>query len=152
MAFFERSDFEQLFNEDEDIFIGAVTYLSTNQEVDVEECGILMKALMKKSEGIAQASSASAYLVSDVEEEESFEKLLYDMRCLTITDHIIYNHEYTTIIENHAHYVMGRNPMAMNYVTSATERTYADESGKMGILNNPLDCSLLIFMMSVLQQ
>lgn len=151
-AFFERSDFEELFNSDEDIFIGAVTYLSTNQEVDVEECGILMKLLMKKSEAIAQFSSSSAYLVSKGGEEENFEKLLYDMRCLTITDHIIYNHEYTTIIENHAHYIMGRNPRAMNYATSNTLRTYADESGKTGILNNPLNSSLLIFMMSVLEQ
>ena len=73
------------------------------------------------------------------------------MRCLTITDHIIYNHEYTTIIENHAHFLMGMNPGAVNYVTDVTERTYADEAG-VGILNDPQADALLVFMLSVLEK
>ena len=110
-----------------------------------------MKLLMKRSGKIADESSKGIYLVSDLESEEGFLTLLYDMRCLTITDHIIYNHEYTTIIENHLHYLMGMNPDAMNYVTDATERTYQDEAGKTGILNDPRNNALLIFMLSVLK-
>ena len=150
-SFFSRKDFDELFNTDEDVFIGAVTYLSTSQMVDVEQCGKLMKMLMKKSEKIAEAATKSQFLVTDIAAEQDFSQLLYDMRCLTITDHIIYNHEYTTIIENHLHFLMGMNPSAINYITDSTERTYQDDDEKNGILNDPRNNALLIFMLSVLR-
>ncbi|MCR5156721.1 MAG: glycoside hydrolase family 9 protein [Butyrivibrio sp.] len=149
--FFARSDFKELFDTDENIFLGSVTYLSISQQVDVQTCGILMKYLMKKSEAIAQAASRSTYLVTDAAAKEGFGRMLRDMRCLTITDHIIYNHEYTTIIENHAHYFMGMNPLAVNYVTEDTERTYKDAT-LGGIMNDPEEDALLIFMLGVLEK
>ena len=148
--YFDRGDFDRIFDSDENILIGSVTYLSTSQSVNMEKCDYLMKLLMKRSEGIAQKAGQSAYLVIDAE-DESFNTLLEDMRCLTITDHIIYNHEYTTIIENHAHFLLGMNPNAVNYVTDTTERTYADGS-ENGILNDPQTDALLVFMLSVLEQ
>lgn len=148
--FFAASDFKDLFESDENIFIGSVTYLSISKNVDVDQCGILMKYLMNRSEAIAAEASKSTYLVTDPG-AESFDGMLDDMRCLTITDHIIYNHEYTTIIENHAHYFMGMNPGAVNYVTDDTERTYKDAS-LGGIMNDPEQDALLIFMLSVLEK
>ena len=112
---------------------------------------MLMKTMMKRSEEIALAASKSTYLVTDLGMADNFDKMLKDMRCLTITDHIIYNYEYTTIIENHAHFLMGRNPDAINYVTSDTDRTYLD-AGKVGIAGDPWRNSLLIFMLSVLEK
>ena len=103
---------------------------------------------MKRSEAIAKTSNESGFLVCDQADDASH--LLDDMRCLTVTNHIIYNHEYTTIIENHLHYLMGMNPDGINYVTDDTENTY-DNNGKMGIMNDPLKDALLIFMMSVLK-
>jgi endoglucanase len=128
-----------------------VTYLSINQKVDVERCTYLMKLLMKASENIAAKASGSSFLVTDEGTDEGFENILKDMRCLTITDHIIYNHEYTTIIENHVHFLSGMNPGAVNYLTDDTERTYVD-AGESGVLNDPEAVSLLIFMLSVLEQ
>ena len=148
--YFGRTNFDRIFNTDENILIGSVTYLSTSQQVDVARCEYLMKLLMKRSEDIAQKAGQSAYLVTKTD-EKAFDELLDDMRCLTITDHIIYNHEYTTIIENHAHFLMGMNPGAVNYITDATERTYADEAG-VGILNDPQADALLVFMLSVLEK
>ena len=150
-AYFNRDDFFELFDSDENVFLGGVTYLSINHSVDVEMCKLLMKALMKKSEAIAAAASGSTYLVTDLGRDDNFDKMLRDMRCLTITDHIIYNYEYTTIIENHAHYLMGRNPDAVNYVTSDTERTYLTAK-KAGIAGDPGSDSLFIFMLSVLEK
>ena len=150
-AYFNRDDFFELFDSDENVFLGGVTYLSINHSVDVELCKLLMKALMKKSEAIAAAASGSTYLVTDLGRDDNFDKMLRDMRCLTITDHIIYNYEYTTIIENHAHYLMGRNPDAVNYVTSDTERTYLTAK-KAGIAGDPGSDSLFIFMLSVLEK
>ena len=146
--YYNRSDFSQIFNADENILIGAVTYLSTSQKVDVSRCESLMKLLMERAEGIAQKAGQSAYLVT-ARGESDFGRLLEDMRCLTITDHIIYNHEYTTIIENHAHFLMGANPKAVNYVSDETERTYTDEA-TVGILNDPQADALSVFMLSML--
>ena len=109
-----------------------------------------MKLLMSKSEDVAKRAYESSYLVSR-EGEESFTDLLHDMRCLSVTDHIIYNHEYTTMIENHVHYLMGMNSEAMNYVTDTTDRTYID-GGKTGIMNDPAKDALLIFMLSLIEK
>ena len=46
---------------------------------------------------------------------------------------------------------MGRNPDAINYVTTDTERTY-QAVGKAGIAADPRSDSMLIFMLSVLEK
>ncbi len=150
-SFFVKDDLLELFNSDENIFMGAVTYLSTNQDVDKEQCEKLIKALMKRSEEIASKSTESRYLVVDAAEGEDFSKLLDEARCLTVTNHIIYNHEYTTILENHAHYMMGMNPSCMNFVTSGTDRDHEDVDNYNGVMNDPQKDALLVFMLSVLE-
>lgn len=147
-SFFAVDDFSESFNQDDNILLGAVTYLSTSQAVSKEQCDILIKLLMQKSEAIAKRAAESSFMVS-ASTEEGLDDFLSDMRCLTITNHIIYNHEYTTIIENHLHYLRGMNPNGINYVTDNTENTYLDE-GKAGIMNDPQNTALMIFMMSVL--
>ncbi|MCR5343607.1 MAG: glycoside hydrolase family 9 protein [Butyrivibrio sp.] len=147
-ANFESSKFDQLFAENEDVFLGAITYISTNQKVNVDVCSRIMKLLMKKTTAIVDTARSSAFMVTS----EDHAQLLDDMRTITITDHIIYNYEYTTIIENHAHYLMGRNPEAVNYVTDSTERTYLDTDEGTGIMNQPLLNAKLIFMLSVIKE
>ncbi len=147
--FFNRKDFKELFNTDKNAFVGAVTYLSINQNVDMEICTAVMKLLMKRAEDVAARASKNSYLVTTETVDNGFEKLLDDMMCLTITDHIIYNHEYTTIIENHAHFLMGMNPDAINYATRDTERTYIS-CGTNGVMSDPGIDALFIFMLSVL--
>ena len=148
--YFDRDNLEELFVRDENIFIGAVTYLSIKHQVDVGVCTRLMKCLMKRAEEIAQKASTAGYLTTISKDDKAFSKMMDEMRCLTITDHIIYNHEYTTIIENHAHYLMGMNPEAVNYITDDTERTY-ETAGTSSLLSNPVNTSLFIFMISVLE-
>ncbi len=150
-SYFQREDFQKLFEEDEAVFLGSVTYLTISQAVDVEICKTLMKYLMNRAEDIAARSSGSPYLVTDIPENGDFEKSLLDMRCLTITDHVIYNHEYTTIIENQAHFLCGMNPEALNYISDDTEHTYKD-CEMQGLLNDPEKTSLFIFMLSVLRK
>ncbi len=147
-SFFQKSDFDTLFDEDEDIFFGGITYISTSQKVNVEICEKIMKLLMKKASTVASTAKKSGYLVSSNDQAQ----ILDDMRTITIADHIIYNYEYTTIIENHAHYLMGRNAEAVNYVTDDTERTYKDTDDGTGILNQPLLNAKFIFMLSVIKE
>ncbi|MCR5656613.1 MAG: glycoside hydrolase family 9 protein [Butyrivibrio sp.] len=148
-SFFGKSDFSTLFNDDEDVFLGGVVYISTSQKVNVDTCSMIMKLLMKKASKVANDARASAYLVTD---EKDHAKILDDMRTITITDHIIYNYEYTTIIENHAHFLMGRNPEAVNYVTDTTEHTFLDTDEGTGIMNQPLLNAKFIFMVSVIKE
>ena len=149
--YFDDKDFLKNFNEDENILLGSVTYLSTNQEVDKQQCDVLIKALMKKSEKIAEESVKSDFLVAHIPEESNYSDFFADMRCLTITDYVIYNHEYTTIIENHLHYLQGMNIEAINLITDDTEHSFHDSSEKQSIINNPQYDSMLILMMSVLE-
>jgi len=148
-AFFGKADYSTLFNEDEDIFLGSITYISTSQKVNVDICSTIMKLLMKKASKIAQAARNSAYMVTDTSDHS---RILDDMRVITITDHIIYNYEYTTIIENHAHFLMGRNREAVNYVTDNTEHTYLETGEGTGIMNEPLLNAKFIFMLSVIKE
>ena len=147
-SYFEGGKYSSLFNENEDIFLGCITYISTNQKVNVDICSKIMKLLMNKTTKIADAARSSGFMVTS----EDHAQLLDDMRTVTITDHIIYNYEYTTIIENHAHYLMGRNPEAVNYVTDSTERTYLSTDAGTGIMNQPLLNAKFIFMLSVIKE
>ena len=114
-------------------------------------CSAIMKLLMKKSENIGNTANNSTYFVTDTS-ENAIETILNDMKILTITDHIIYNHEYTTIIENHVHYLMGRNQNVINYITEDTERTYADDENYTGLLNDPVMNAEFIFMLAVIKE
>ena len=149
--YFNMDDFADRFDVDENIFIGSVTYLSTSRIVDKKQCDTLIKALMKRSEEIAKRATSSVFLVTDASEDDGFKNLLDDIRCLTVTNHIIYNHEYKTIIENHLHFLMGMNPSCINYVSDETEWTYADDATKNGLMNDPLSDALLILMISAVK-
>ncbi len=149
--FFARSDFEELFAKDENALLGSVTYLTINQQVDVDRCTYLMKLLMKASEEVAHNAPGALFNSGYITDKNGLTGMLSDMRILTITDHIIYNYEYTTIIENHIHYLAGMNPEAVNFLTADTGRTFASEN-LSGVMNDPERNALLIFMLSVLEQ
>lgn len=151
-SFFASEGFLDNFDTDENVFIGSVTYLSTNQEVDKDQCNKLIKALMKRSEQIAARATDSRFLVADESDDRNFEALLDDIKCLAITNHIIYNHEYTTIIENHVHFLMGMNPWCVNLLTTGTERDYEGRDEFGGVMNDPHSDALVVFMLSALQK
>ena len=149
--YFNMDDFNDRFEKDENIFFGSVTYLSTSRGVDKNQCSILIKALMNRAEDIAKRASTNTFPVADLSEADGFEQLLDDIRCLTVTNHIIYNHEYKTIIENHLHFLMGMNPSCINYVTGDTERTYLDDPTKSGLMNDPVSNALLMLLVSAVK-
>ena len=150
--FFSAEKFWNKLYSDENIFLGAVTYLSTNQAVDTDVCGKLMKALMRQSEDISQRAKDSYYQVADTDEKDGFADLLRDMRSLSVVNHIIYNHEYTTIIEDHVHYLMGMNKDAVNYITGDTEHSFKDMDGKNCVLSDPLANAMFVIMMSAIDK
>lgn len=140
-AWFGRDDFTSLFTEDEDVFYGGATYLETGQPVNVAVRNTVTETLLTESEAIAGRAAESAYLVAQTENEA----LLRDMCRLSVANSVTYNHEYTGMIENHIHYLAGRNPDAVNYLNDGTEYTYRD-AGAEGVMLSPENSARLVLM------
>lgn len=130
---------------------GVTTYLSTKQKVDVKMCDSLIKELLREAEQISYASKTSKFLVNREKNEKDCSGLLSDVARLAVVDHIITNHEYTTVLENHLHYFLGRNPEAISYVDGAGKKSYQEIDEKLGIMNQVnLDAELILMMSAVL--
>ncbi len=135
-------------NLNENIIMGGVTYLSTKKRVDRNLCSEIMKVLMDKAEAIAEASSKSQYLTAGNRKQDNNVELLEAMVYLSIVNHIIKNHEYGTVIENHLHYFMGRNSGGISYIDGIGAKNYQSVSSGLGIMNQIGPNSRLIFMIS----
>ncbi len=121
--------------EDDYAFWGCVTYLSTKQKVDVDLCEAVTQNLMRKGETISYASKDSKLLVNTDEKQGGNAGLLRDMARLAVVDHIITNHEYATVLENHIHYMLGRNLQSVSYLDGVGGRNYRDVDASLGIMN-----------------
>lgn len=124
---------------------GAVTYLSTKQSVDIDLCGSFMEVLREKAAEIATESRNSYYQINLNKEDE---ELLWDMVVFTIIDKVISNHEYAAIIENHLHYFLGRNPSAASMIDGIGEHSYTGEEGMESVMDGGFRQSVLLFMLS----
>lgn len=126
-----------------EIFYGAVAYISTKQNVEIELCEQFMKVMMEEAEDISARSRSSSYLVWL---EDGRAELMREMSVLTVVDYIIANHEYATVIENHLHYFLGRNEEAVSYVEGFGEN---GEGG--GLFSDPdslYEAAVFLFMLS----
>lgn len=85
--------------DDDYVFWGCVTYLSTKQKVDMNLCEAVTENLMRKGETISYASKDSKLLVNTDEKLGGNAGLLRDMSRLAVVDHIITNHEYAMVLE-----------------------------------------------------
>ena len=86
-------------------FYGTVTYLCTTKGADKTICTQLMKTISTMGEQISLNARDGAYLTANEEPEN----ILNDMEVIAVMNHIITNHEYATVLENHLHYLLGRN-------------------------------------------
>lgn len=121
--------------ENDYVFWGCVTYLSTKQKVDMNLCEAVTQSLMRKGETISYASKDSKLLVNTDEKQGGNAGLLRDMTRLAVVDHIITNHEYATVLENHVHYMLGRNLQSLSYLDGVGGRNYCDVDASLGIMN-----------------
>lgn len=139
--------------ENDFIFWGCVTYLSTKQRVDVNTCETMIDILMLEGENISYASKNSKFLVSMDEEESGTAALLRDITRLAVVDHIITNHEYATVLENHLHYMLGRNLRSISYLDGAGSRNYVDIDEKLGIMKQvELNAELVLMMSAIMEE
>lgn len=133
---------------DETVFLGCVTYISTKQQVNVELCEEITETLMSKAEDVSAGARGSVYQTEGNAAQDNNQELLSNMMYLTMVDHMITNHEYENVIENHLHYFMGRNRMAISYIDNAGEKNYRQIDENSGIMKQFDADSKLIFMLS----
>lgn len=133
------------------VFWGCITYLSTKQTVDIALCGAVTQNLMQRGEEISFASRDSRLLVAADEKQGSNASLLRSMTRLAVVDHIITNHEYETVLENHIHYMLGRNLLSISYLDGEGERNYRDIDVSLGIMNQvDLNAELLLLLAAIM--
>lgn len=101
---------EFMMNQKEDFYLlmAKATYLSTKRSVDHALCGQMMDSLIKEAGRIAEVSKDRLFLVKD----EDTDVILWDMTVMSLANYAIMNYEYVSVIENHVHYLMGRNKEA----------------------------------------
>ncbi|MDE7133650.1 MAG: glycoside hydrolase family 9 protein [Lachnospiraceae bacterium] len=134
-------------------FWGCVTYLSTKQKVDMNLCKDMIKVLMLEGEKISYAAKNSKFLVIMDEKSSGSAELLKDITRLVVVDHIITNHEYATVLQNHLHYMLGRNLQSISYLDSAGTRNYKEIDEKYGIMNQvELNAELVLMMSSIMDE
>lgn len=113
--FLREKKYETVWNET--TMLGCVTYLSTKHVVNTTYCENVMNYLMAKAEDISYVARDAVYFTAGTKEQDNDTQLLFEMMCLSVVNHIISNHEYETIIENHLHYFTGRNITAYNHIS-----------------------------------
>lgn len=120
------------------VFAANYAYLTTNSYADPDLCYEIMSAYMDKAEQYSLQSSNDRYRI-DAEQNYTLEAnrmILEKMQVMTYINFVITNKEYRTVIQEHIHYLMGRNPSGSSYVSgntillSSPEQT-ADSSEQM---------------------
>lgn len=137
--------------DNDSVFWGCVTYLSTKHKVDANLCDKVISTLMRDVEEISYASKASKYLTEGNTKQDNNAELLKKMTRLAVVDHIITNHEYTTVLENHLHYFLGRNAQSISYIDGVGSRNYQKINEKLGIMNQVDLNAELILMISAIE-
>ncbi len=125
---------------------GDVTYLMTEQGVDVELCKQLMTQRMAKVEKIAARSHENLFQIAEAADMQGIGTMLQEMVQLAMIDYVITNHEYATVMEDHLHFLLGRNPQGASLLSDLGQ--YFGTGQKMDLLKNAEDTSELLFLLS----
>ncbi len=103
---------------------GAMTYLATRQPVDVDLCTVFMEDIRNRGEELAKRSDKMIDAVTSV--NNGTEDLLKRAEELSCANYILYSYQYTEILEDFLHYLMGRNKDSVCY--------YPEEGSTAGYL------------------
>ena len=85
-------------------------------------------------------------------EQSNNSELLKKMTRLSVVDHIITNHEYMTVLENHLHYFLGRNAQSVSYIDSAANRNSKSVDSKINIMKQMEQNAQLVLLLSVIEE
>lgn len=93
--------------EETEYLYGAMTYLATRQKVDVALCDIFMNHLMDKGEEVASRYEDMIHPVTA--KNNGDDDLLKRGMQLSCVNYVLNNYQYNRIMEELAHYLMGKN-------------------------------------------
>jgi len=109
------------FWEEQSYLYGAMTYIATRQTVDVELCNIFMESLMGRGEEISNRYSEMINPVTA--KNNGADDLLKRVRELSCCNYILNNYQYTGIMEEFMHYLMGKNVESVCFYPEEGERS-----------------------------
>lgn len=116
--------------EDTGYLYGRMTYLMTRQNVDAELCATFMEQIRSRGEEIARKYRDMDSLS---EEEGSLLKNALELSC---ANYILNNYQYTNVIQDFLHYLMGRNREAVSfYEDSEDGGQYLLLSAQMAVIH-----------------
>ncbi|MCR4706038.1 MAG: glycoside hydrolase family 9 protein [Lachnospiraceae bacterium] len=127
-------------------FFGVVAYLATAGKTDVTICDKAIKRIMDEAERIAANAGRENYFVFSEEASRNPESLFSKVVHMCVVNHVITNYEYNTVIENHFHYLMGRNPQGICHALGWNGKDLAPTD----IFANPYQNAQFIFILSEL--
>ncbi len=127
-------------------FYGAVAYLGTHGKTDTKLCDKVIKRIMDEAERIAMNAGRESYFVFSEEASRDPNSLFIKMVHMCVVNHVITNYEYNTVIENHFHYLMGRNPQGICHALGWNGKELAPDD----IFANPYQNAQFIFILSEL--
>jgi endoglucanase len=134
----------------EEIMKGVVTYLLTKKPVERDLCNEIMKSIMLIAEDVSARARSSRYLTAGNRIQDNNSELLQDMFYLSIVNYVITNHEYGTVLENHLHYLLGRNSAGISYIDEAGALNYKEIDNRLGVMNHIESNSKLLFLLSAI--
>lgn len=109
------------YQEQAEYLYGGMTYLVTRHSVDVELCEIFINNVMSRGEEISQKYEDLIHpLAAKNNGSGDLLKRAVELSC---ANYVVNNYQYTNIIEEFLHYLMGRNPESVNFYGSDEEKT-----------------------------
>lgn len=118
MSFFENN---RSYIDEVEYLYGIMTYMSTRQKVEVELCELFMNNLMERGEEISKHYEDMIHPV--MARNNGADDLLKSAVELSCANYVLNIYQYTNIVEEFLHYLMGQNVESVNFYPEAGERT-----------------------------
>ena len=99
---------------------GSMTYLMTRQKVDMDLCRVLMNHIMDRGEKISKEYETELYPLESG--RGRLPELMKNALELSCANFVLNNYQYTNIIEDYLHYLMGRNLESVNFFEEGREK------------------------------
>ena len=118
MSFFENN---RSYLDETGYLYGIMTYMSTRQKVEVELCEMFMSNLMERGEEISKRYEDMIHPVTA--RNNGADDLLKSAVELSCANYVRNIYQYTNIIEEFLHYLMGQNVESVSFYPEEGERT-----------------------------
>ena len=109
--------------EDAAYLYGAMTYMSTRRSVDMDLCSVLMETIRKRSEELAKQWNRESAMTSGDYKTAELLRQAEEMAC---ANYVSYSYQYTEILEDALHYLMGQNRDSVDYFSEREKGDAAD--------------------------